>query len=116
MGWSHIRVEHSSPRLTITLDRPDRRNALSLELMTEVTEALREVPDDVRAVVLSAEGPAFSAGHDLSEMIGREPSFYQELFAVCTEMMTTIQRIPPAGHRPGARRRHRRRLSARRFV
>lgn len=94
MGWSHIRVEHSSPRLTITLDRPDRRNALSLELMTEVTEALREVPDDVRAVVLSAEGPAFSAGHDLSEMIGREPSFYEELFAVCTEMMTTIQRIP----------------------
>src|SRR5690606_41925633 len=50
--------------------------------------------DDVRAVVLSAEGPAFSAGHDLSEMIGREPSFYEELFAVCTEMMTTIQRIP----------------------
>ncbi len=94
MGWSHIRVEHSSPRLTITLDRPDRRTALSLELMTEVTEALREVPDDVRAVVLSAEGPAFSAGHDLSEMIGREPSFYEELFAVCTEMMTTIQRIP----------------------
>ena len=42
----------------------------------------------------SSPRPAFSAGHDLSEMIGREPSFYEELFAVCTEMMTTIQRIP----------------------
>lgn len=78
----------------ITLNRPERRNALSLELMTEVTKALAEVPHDVRAVVISAEGPAFSAGHDLSEMVDRPPSFYDDLFAVCTDMMETIQAIP----------------------
>lgn len=89
-----IRVEVAAPRMTITLDRPDRRNALSLALMTEVTKALRDVPSEVAAVVISAEGPAFSAGHDLSEMIDRPASFYDELFGVCTEMMETIQAIP----------------------
>lgn len=93
-GWNQLRVEVKPPRMTITLARPDRRNPLSLELMTEVTKALRQVPSDVAAVVLAADGPAFSAGHDLSEMIDRSPSFYDELFAVCTEMMETIQAIP----------------------
>lgn len=94
MSWNHIRVTHEGPRLTVDLARPERRNALSLELMTEVTKALREVPATARAVVLAAEGPAFSAGHDLSEMIERPRSFYDDLFAVCTEMMETIQSIP----------------------
>lgn len=94
MGWTHIDVVRDDPRLMITLNRPERRNALSLELMTEVTKALAEVPHDVRAVVISAEGPAFSAGHDLSEMVDRPPSFYDDLFAVCTDMMETIQAIP----------------------
>lgn len=94
MGWTHIEVARDDPRLTITLNRPERRNALSLELMTEVTKALGEVPHDVRAVVISAEGPAFSAGHDLSEMVDRPSSFYDDLFAVCTDMMDTIQAIP----------------------
>lgn len=62
--------------------------------MTEATKALREVPDDVRVVVLAAEGPVFSAGHDLSEMIDRPQSFYDDLFSVCTEMMETVQAIP----------------------
>lgn len=94
MSTSHISISQSGPRQTITLDRPERRNALSLELMTQVTKALRQVPDDVRVVVLAADGPAFSAGHDLSEMIDRPQSFHDELFAVCTEMMETIQAIP----------------------
>lgn len=94
MSWTHIGVEQDGPRLTIRLARPERRNALSLDLMTEVTKALRDVPDDVRVVVVTAEGPAFSAGHDLSEMIDRPGSFYAELFSVCTDMMETIQAIP----------------------
>lgn len=80
--------------MTVTLARPGRRNALSLELMTEVTKALREIPSDVRVVVIEAEGPAFSAGHDLSEMIGRPAAFYSDLFDVCIEMMETVQAIP----------------------
>src|SRR5207245_779082 len=48
----------------------------------------------VRAIVLEGAGPACSAGHDLSEMIGREAAFYERLFAVCTELMETIHRVP----------------------
>ena len=81
---------------TITLDRPDKRNALSLELMEELIAALREVSarDSVRAIVIAGAGPAFSAGHDLSEMIDRDEAFFAHLFDVCTVMMETIQDLP----------------------
>jgi enoyl-CoA hydratase/carnithine racemase len=80
----------------ITLNRPEKRNALSLELMRELAVALIDVSgsDGVRAIVIEGAGPAFSAGHDLSEMIDREEAFYRELFAVCTEMMETIHAVP----------------------
>ncbi len=64
--------------------------------MQELIAALEDVSAtaDVRAIVLAGAGPAFSAGHDLSEMIGREPAFYERLFDVCTELMETIHRLP----------------------
>src|SRR5207248_10284861 len=76
----------------ITLNRPDKRNALSHELMSELIAALRGVMTPV--VVIEGAGPCLSAGHDLSEMTGRPLAFYQELFTVCTELMETIQGIP----------------------
>ncbi|MGO4205143.1 enoyl-CoA hydratase [Rhodococcus sp. TAF43] len=81
---------------TIVLDQPDQRNPLSTNMMRQVTAALREMADDdtVRAVVLSAVGPAFSAGHDLSEMIDRTLEDEREVFEVCTAMMDTLQAIP----------------------
>ena len=45
-------------------------------------------------MVIAAEGPVFSAGHDLAEMVGREPEFYDELFAVCTELMLALHALP----------------------
>jgi enoyl-CoA hydratase/carnithine racemase len=80
----------------ITLNRPEKRNALSLELMEELIGALREVSARAatRAIVIEGAGPAFSAGHDLSEMIGRDEAFYRELFGVCTVMMETIHELP----------------------
>ena len=78
----------------ITLNRPERRNALSLETLGELDDALRSVPDDVGVVVLAANGPAFSAGHDLGEMIDRPGRFYAELFDQCTVVMERIHRIP----------------------
>ena len=89
-------VEHAGPAVRITLNRPDRRNALSLELMDELIGALRTVADrrEVRAVVVEGVGPAFSAGHDLSEMVGRDLAFYQRLFDSCTELMATIHGLP----------------------
>jgi enoyl-CoA hydratase/carnithine racemase len=80
----------------ITLNRPDKRNALSLELMEELIVALDRIgaDGDVRAVVIEGAGVAFSAGHDLSEMVGRDLPFYQRLFDVCTELMEKIHRVP----------------------
>ncbi|HYL76259.1 MAG TPA: enoyl-CoA hydratase [Bryobacteraceae bacterium] len=80
----------------VTLNRPDRRNALSLELMLELIRCLDEFAADtsIRAVILAAEGKAFSAGHDLSEMVGRTVNDYRRIFDVCTELMTKIQSIP----------------------
>jgi enoyl-CoA hydratase/carnithine racemase len=80
----------------ITLNRPEKRNALSLELMEELIAALEALRADaaVRAVVIEGAGPVFSAGHDLGEMVGRELPFYERLFEVCTVMMETIHRLP----------------------
>lgn len=80
----------------ITLNRPERRNALSLELMQELIAALRDLSAQTttRAVVIEGAGVAFSAGHDLSEMIGRDEAFYSELFDLCTVMMEAIHELP----------------------
>lgn len=80
----------------VTLNRPEKRNALSLDLLAELTAALREASelDGARAIVIDGAGSAFSAGHDLSEMIGRDEAFYQELFASCTAMMRAIHELP----------------------
>jgi enoyl-CoA hydratase/carnithine racemase len=93
-GFSAVRLREEGPAAWITLDRPEKRNALSLDLMQELIEALRAAGESrARVIVIEGAGPAFSAGHDLGEMIGREPGFYQELFDVCTVMMETIHRL-----------------------
>jgi enoyl-CoA hydratase/carnithine racemase len=93
---ANVLVRREPPEARITLNRPDRRNALSLELMEEVTAVLRELGEDaeVRAIVVEGAGPGFSGGHDLAEMAGRDAAFYQRLFGVCTEMMEAIHRVP----------------------
>jgi enoyl-CoA hydratase/carnithine racemase len=84
------------PAARITLNRPDKRNALSLQLMQDLMRSLKVLREDssVRAIVLEAAGPVFSAGHDLGEMIGRDTPFFQQLFDFCTELMETIHRVP----------------------
>jgi enoyl-CoA hydratase/carnithine racemase len=94
MDLDGIRLEQEGRVATITLARPEKRNALGLDMLHELIDALRSVPDDAGVVVLAAEGPAFSAGHDLSEMIGREDEYFSELFDTCVEMMETIHAIP----------------------
>lgn len=80
----------------LILDNPGQRNALSTEVMRAVRAALLELAADsaVRTVVISAAGPVFSAGHDLSEMIDRTIDDEHVVFQACTEMMETIQQIP----------------------
>ncbi len=81
---------------TITMNRPERRNALSVEHMQELTDCLKAVGQDKDAavVILRANGPAFSAGHDLSELIDQPPDVYRHVFAICTELMEALQSIP----------------------
>jgi enoyl-CoA hydratase/carnithine racemase len=81
---------------TVTLNRPERRNALSLALMLELRALLDQTAADpsVRVIVIDASGPAFSAGHDLSEMDGETRESYEELFRVCSELMLAIHRLP----------------------
>lgn len=88
-------IIHTEGQLaTITLDRPDRRNALSLGFMNELIDAMNGLDRSTEVVVIAANGPAFSAGHDLSEIVGGEPEFFADLFEVCTRLMETIHRIP----------------------
>jgi len=89
-------VEREQGIATVTLNRPRQRNALSLELMAQVIEALDQLGADpaVRVVILAGAGPAFCAGHDLGEMIGLELDGYREVFAVCTRMMNAIHELP----------------------
>jgi len=96
MEYQHLLVKVDTGAARITMNRPDKRNALSLEHMHELTRAFEEIgwTTDVRVVVIEGAGPAFCAGHDLSEMVGRDLDFYRELFDVCTVMMETIHRIP----------------------
>jgi enoyl-CoA hydratase/carnithine racemase len=94
--YQHIMVEEQGRLAIVTMNRPERRNALSLEHMQELIAAFQGIGrrGDIAAVVLRGNGPAFCAGHDLSEMIERSPEFYRYLFDVCTNLMETIQAIP----------------------
>jgi enoyl-CoA hydratase/carnithine racemase len=86
---------HRDARVTrIVLDRPERRNALSLGLMGQLLEALHGLTEQTEVVIVEATGPVFSAGHDLSEMVARDATFYDELFAVCTELMLAVHATP----------------------
>jgi enoyl-CoA hydratase/carnithine racemase len=94
--YQHVLHEVADRLAIVTMNRPQRRNALSLEHMEELIDVFRSIGrrGDVGAVVLRGAGPAFCAGHDLSEMTGRSPEFYRHLFDTCTVLMETIQAIP----------------------
>jgi enoyl-CoA hydratase/carnithine racemase len=96
MSYENISFSVEQSVALITLNRPQRRNALSLALMREVIDCLDEIEKrrELRVVILAANGNVFSAGHDLSEMMGREKTDYESIFGVCTTMMEKIQAIP----------------------
>lgn len=79
----------------ITLTNPAQRNPLSLAVMTELTESLRamDADPDVRSIVLTAEGPAFSAGHYLPELVDRTRADEQHIFDACSTLMLTVEQI-----------------------
>ena len=95
MSYQHLFVEHDGPFATITLDRQEKRNALALDVMVELTQAFIDVAaTDATGVILAANGPVFSAGHNFGDMAGASLPDIRHLFDVCTAMMNTVQSIP----------------------
>lgn len=93
---SSIAVERHGTVAVLTLDRADKRNPLSCSAMTEFTAAVRELgaDADVAVLLVRARGPAFSAGHDLGELVGAELEQQREIFQRCTAMMSAVQQVP----------------------
>jgi len=93
-----VLLEKDGPVAWLTLNRPEKRNALSLELMGDLLRKLNTVAQDpdVRVVVIKGNGPAFCAGHDLEEMAGSDldVEHFNHLFSVCAEMMQRLQKLP----------------------
>jgi len=95
MTYEHLLVKQEGDITTITLNRPEKRNALSLEVMLELTAAFREVgASQALGAILAANGPVFSAGHNFADMAGADLVAARRLFEVCTEMMDAVQAIP----------------------
>ena len=80
----------------ITLNRPERRNAFSLDMMLELIDCLTAfgARPEVRTIILKAAGKVFSSGHDLGELVGRAAGDYRRIFDVCTELMAKIHSVP----------------------
>ena len=88
--------------VTLVLNRPDQRNSLTRDLMSQIRRAISEAGDnpDVRVIVLAANGPAFCAGHDLKELNEHRvdadggKQFYTDTMRQCSDMMQSIVRCP----------------------
>lgn len=94
--YEHILVAQAGPVVTVTMNRPERRNALSLAHMEELTHCLAAIGREtaIAVVILAGNGPVYCAGHDLTELVGREAQEYRQIFAACATLMETIQTIP----------------------
>ncbi|HMF37016.1 MAG TPA: enoyl-CoA hydratase-related protein, partial [Isosphaeraceae bacterium] len=81
--------------IRLTLNRPQRRNALSRELLLRLEDSLGAIRSDrsARVVVLAGEGPVFSSGHDLAELVGSSEHDYRELFELCSRVMLGFRRL-----------------------
>ncbi len=96
MSVSGVIVKFQNGVSRLTLNRPERRNALSESMLTEIGHALGQIAEDAqtRVVVLAAAGSVFCSGHDLGEMVGRSEAEYQALFARCSQVMQQLRRLP----------------------
>ena len=95
MGFEHILVERSGAFATVTMNRPQRRNALSFEHMRELITAFRDLGNsDALGIVLAGNGPVFCAGHDFADVADADLSAVRALLMTCTELMTLIQQVP----------------------
>jgi enoyl-CoA hydratase/carnithine racemase len=95
MGFEHILVDRSGEFATITMNRPERRNALSAAHMRELIAAFTDVGSgDALGIVLAGNGPVFCAGHDFADVAEADLAAVRSLLATCTELMNLMQQVP----------------------
>lgn len=95
MKYELVELTFEEDFATITMNNPQRRNALSVRHMQELKAAFEEAGESqARGVILAGNGPVFSSGHDFSDMIGRDLTEMRKILRLCTDMMDTIQSIP----------------------
>jgi len=95
MGFEHVLVERSGDFATVTMNRPERRNALSLQHMRELIAAFEQVgSSDALGIVLAGNGPVFSAGHDFADVADADFAAVRSLLMTCTELMNLMQQVP----------------------
>jgi enoyl-CoA hydratase/carnithine racemase len=96
VDYEYLQVEQEGPAAVVTLNRPEKRNALSLEMMLELIYVLQTLGSDakVRAIIIAAAGKVFCSGHDLSQMVNRSEEDYRKLFETCSDLMLKIESTP----------------------
>jgi enoyl-CoA hydratase/carnithine racemase len=96
MEFKLIQFAVEGPVGTLTLNHPEKRNALSLALLKELNEFLDALQEnrDVKVLIVKGAGKVFSSGHDVSEMLGKGMADYREIFEVCSSFMMKLQSLP----------------------
>lgn len=94
-GYEHIAVVQDGDTVRITMNRPERRNALSEAHLRELLDAFETAgAGSATGIVLGAEGKAFSAGHDFADVARRDLAGVREMLQLCTTLMQTIHQVP----------------------
>ncbi len=95
MSYELVELTYEGDFATVTMNCPERRNALSLRHMQELIAAFEEAGESqARGIFLAANGPVFCAGHDFADLVGRDLAAMRKLLKVCTRLMETIQAVP----------------------
>ncbi|WNV90132.1 enoyl-CoA hydratase-related protein [Umezawaea sp. Da 62-37] len=93
--YQHVLVAHTEDVVRITMNRPERRNSLTFEHLTELLGAFHEAAaSGASGIVLAGAGPVFSAGHDFGDVSSRDLDGVRELLTLCTDLMRTIESVP----------------------
>ncbi len=96
MNYRNLKFEKDNHIGTIILNRPAKRNALSLELLRELTQLLNTLKSQkgIKVIIIKGAGKVFSAGHDISQLVGQEVNYYKNIFETCMEVMEKIHLLP----------------------
>jgi enoyl-CoA hydratase/carnithine racemase len=93
--YEHLLVKQDGDTVRITMNRPERRNALSEPHLRELLDAFETAGrSTATGIVLAAEGPAFSAGHDFADVAARDLAGVRDLLRLCTRLMRTVEDVP----------------------